>query len=169
MTTRRDFLKTAGVAAGAATLLPAWAYEAEAWATEAPVDKMRLADVALSTAKRAGATYADIRINRYRFESVSTREQQVQNVSRTQSFGFGVRVLYKGTWGFAASRDVTDAEVRRVTLSAVEIARANSAFQRKPVPRPHAEVVDWKIPSSATRSTCPRREDRFPSSSTRRR
>jgi TldD protein len=132
MTTRRDFLKTAGVAAGAAAL-PLWVYEAEAWAAEAAVDKMRLADVALSTAKRAGATYADIRINRYRFESVSTREQQVQNVSRTQSFGFGVRVLYRGTWGFAASRDVTAAEVRRVTLAAVEIARANSAFQRRPV------------------------------------
>lgn len=147
MTNRRDFLKTAGLAAGgaAAVTFPAWAAEAEAEAAEA-VDKMRLADAALSTAKRLGASYADIRINRYRFESVSTREQQVQNLSRTQSFGFGVRVLHKGTWGFAASRDVTEAEVRRVTGAAVEIARANSAFQRKPVRlAPAPRVVDkWR-------------------------
>ena len=48
-------------------------------------------------------SYADIRINRCETEAITTREQQVQNVSRSQNFGFGVRVLVKGTWGFAAS------------------------------------------------------------------
>jgi len=143
--TRRDFLKMAGLAAGAAATLPAWVYEVEA-AQAAAVDKNRLADVALSTAKRLGASYADIRINRTRTEAVSTRERQVQNVSRTQNFGFGVRVLVKGTWGFAASSIVTAEEVRRVTSDAVEIARANSVFQRRPVrlvPAPKA-VAEWK-------------------------
>jgi predicted Zn-dependent protease len=60
-----------------------------------------------------------------------TREQQVQNVSRGQNFGFGVRVLFKGTWGFASSRSVTPEDVRRITQQAVEIARANSVYQRK--------------------------------------
>ncbi|HEV2761373.1 MAG TPA: DNA gyrase modulator, partial [Pyrinomonadaceae bacterium] len=131
---RRDFLKTAGVAFGALTL-PSWAFETEAGAAAAfaEVNKNNLADIALSTAKRLGATYADIRVNRYRFEAITTREQQVQNVSRTQSFGFGVRALVRGTWGFASSRIVTPEEVRRVTQTAVEIARANSQFQRKPV------------------------------------
>jgi TldD protein len=143
-TSRRDFLKTAGLAMGAITL-PSWVFESEA-ATYQAVDKNRLADVALSTAKRLGATYADIRINRYRFESISTREQQVQNVSRSQSFGFGVRALVKGTWGFASSRIVTPEEVRRVTGQAVEIARANSVFQRKPIEIvPASKVVtSWK-------------------------
>jgi TldD protein len=143
-TSRRDFLKTAGVALGALTL-PSWVFEAEARA-DAVVDKNKLADVALSAAKRLGATYADIRINRYRFEAISTRERQVQNVSRSQSFGFGVRALVKGTWGFASSRIVTPAEVRRVTEQAVEIARANSVFQRKPIQVvPAARVVtSWK-------------------------
>ncbi|HEX8746616.1 MAG TPA: TldD/PmbA family protein [Pyrinomonadaceae bacterium] len=143
-TSRRDFLKVTGAALGAVTL-PAWVFEAEA-AADVSVDKNKLADVALSTAKRLGATYADIRINRYRFESLSTREQQVQNVSRSQSFGFGVRALVKGTWGFASSRIVTPEEVRRVTEQAVEIARANAVFQRKPiqiVPTPKV-VASWK-------------------------
>ena len=149
MTSRRDFLKTASIAAGAATL-PAWVFEAEAWADVA-VDKNRLADVALSTAKRLGASYADIRINRYRTESIFTRERQVQNVSRSQSFGFGVRVLHKGTWGFASSRDVTDKEVRRVTEEAMEIARANSMFQRKPIKLVSTPKVSGKWKSSFTR------------------
>ena len=144
---RRNFLKTAGLTAGALALSPL-ALEAEAAVDQklSAAAKNKLADVALSTARRLGATYADIRINRYRNEFVSTRERQVQNVSRSQSFGFGVRVLYKGTWGFAASRDVSEAEVRRVTQSAIEIARANSAYQRKPVRLvPAPKVTDtWR-------------------------
>jgi TldD protein len=131
---RRDFLKSAGLTVGAATLIPASVFEAEAALDELlAAEKNRLADVALSTAKRLGATYADIRINRYRQESIGTREKQVQNVARTQNHGFGVRVLVKGTWGFAASSDVNTESVKRVTTQAVEIARANSAHQRKPV------------------------------------
>lgn len=149
-TSRRDFIKTAGVAAGVVVLpaLPGWVSEVNAAeaATAAAVDKNALADIALSTARKLGVTYADIRINRYRNEQISTREKQVQNVSRSQNFGFGVRVLFKGTWGFASSRDVSAEEVRRLTRQAVEIARANSVYQRKRVtmaPAPKV-VANWK-------------------------
>jgi TldD protein len=149
-TSRRDFLKTAGVAAGVVALpsLPSWIADvtaAEAAAANS-VDKKALADVALSTARKLGVTYADIRINRYRSESINTREQQVQNVSRGQNFGFGVRVLFKGTWGFASSRSVTPDDVRRITQQAVDIARANSAYQRKRVSLVPVEKVEttWK-------------------------
>src|SRR6185503_6454631 len=131
-TSRREFLKTTGPVCGAASL-PAWALEADAASVTAVTDKNKLADIAISRAKKLGATYADIRINRYRNESVFTREERVQNVSRTQSFGFGVRVLVKGAWGFAASRIVTPESVRRVTEQAIAIAKANAAFQRKPI------------------------------------
>src|SRR6266850_210558 len=121
---RREFIKTTGLAVGAIAL-PVWNSQA---ATRNPAlsttEKYDLADLATSTARKLGATYADIRINRYRSESINTRERQVQNVSRNQSFGFGVRVLVKGTWGFAASGIVSPAEVRRVTREAVDIARA---------------------------------------------
>jgi len=143
---RRDFIKTAGIAFGAAAL-PSWVYDAHA-STSAflDVNKNNLADAALATAKRLGATYADIRINRYRAESVDSRERIVLNVSSGQNFGFGVRVLVKGTWGFAASPIVTAAEVQRVTTEAIAIAKANSAFQRKRielVPTPKV-VTSWK-------------------------
>lgn len=149
-TSRRDFIKSAGVAAGALSLtsLPDWINSVAA-AEEAAangVDKNALADIAINAARSMGVTYADIRINRYRNESISTREQQVQNVSRGQNFGFGVRVLYKGTWGFASSRSVTPNDVRRITQQAVDIARANSVYQRKRISLVPVEkvVTTWK-------------------------
>ena len=143
---RRDFIKTAGIALGVATL-PSWVYDAQAaTASFIDVNKSSLADAALATAKKLGASYADIRINRYRLEAVSTRERQVLNVASGQNFGFGVRVLVKGTWGFAASPLVTADEVQRVTKEAIEIAKANSPFQKKRielVPTPKV-VTSWK-------------------------
>ena len=122
---RREFVKTSAIAFGAAAVLPSWVYEAQA-AGEAlfDVNKDALAGAALATAKKLGASYADIRINRYRLEAVNTRERQVLNVSSGQNFGFGVRVLVNGTWGFAASPLVTADEVQRVTAEAVSIAKA---------------------------------------------
>ena len=151
MTSRRTFLKNAGLVAGVVALpsnLPAWIIETDAaeTAAAAAINKNALADIALNTAKRLGATYADIRINRYRSESITTREQQVLNVSRSQNFGFGVRVLFKGTWGFASSRNVTPEDVRRITQQAVEIARVNSVYQRNRITMsPVGKVVaNWK-------------------------
>jgi TldD protein len=150
-TSRREFIKTAGVAAGVVALpsaLPHWISDVNAAeaAAAAAVNKNAIADVALNTARKLGATYADIRINRYRNESIQTREQQVQNVSRSQSFGFGVRVLFKGAWGFASSREVSPEEVTRLTRQAVEIARANSIYQRQRITMTPAEkvVTSWK-------------------------
>src|SRR5262245_11629008 len=123
---RRDFIKTAGIAFGATTL-PSWVYNAHAATIPFPeINKDALADDALSTAKKLGASYADIRINRYRLEALSTRERQVQNLSSGQNFGFGVRVLINGTWGFAASPLMTADEVKRITAEAAAIAKANS-------------------------------------------
>ena len=149
-TSRRDFVKSAGVAAGALSLssLPSWITSVTAAEETAAngIDKNAVADVALNTARKLGVTYADIRINRYRNESIATREQQVQNVSRGQSFGFGVRVLYKGTWGFASSRSVTPEDVRRITQQAVDIAKANSVYQRKRISLVPVDKVSttWK-------------------------
>ncbi|HMQ04018.1 MAG TPA: TldD/PmbA family protein [Pyrinomonadaceae bacterium] len=145
---RRDFVKTAGIALGAAAL-PVSSYGlnhlSPAFET---LNKDALADAALSSAKKLGASYADIRINRYRIEAVNTRERQVLNVSSSQNFGFGVRVLVNGTWGFAASPIVTVEEVNRVTAEAIAIAKANSVITRRRielVPTPKV-TGKWKSP-----------------------
>ncbi len=71
------------------------------------VQKKQLADVALNTAKSAGASYADVRIGRYLNQFINTRETRVQGIQSSESFGVGVRVIAKGTWGFASTNDVS--------------------------------------------------------------
>ena len=96
----------------------------------------------MERAKAAGASYADIRINRYRDQGVGLRVQtdratgkpvEVPSVSDDGSFGFGLRVLADGAWGFSASYDVTRDAIARAAAEAVEIARANAPLRRRPV------------------------------------
>ena len=148
---RRQFLKVVGVTAGAATVSeylgqPVWLVQRLEAAPLAPAALRALADAALDRARKLGCSYADIRINRYRNQTVGLRTSpdraagtasgkvnHVPSVIETESFGFGVRVLHSGTWGFAASPRVEKDEIARVTQDAVTIARANAALRQRPV------------------------------------
>ncbi|MEJ8804421.1 TldD/PmbA family protein [Pontibacter sp. H249] len=111
--------------------------------------KKKLADVALNTAKSKGASYADVRIGRYLQQYVFTREKQVQNIVNAESYGVGVRVLANGTWGFAATSDVSDKGIAKAAEQAVAIAKANSKLQKEPVklaPVKGYGEVSWRTP-----------------------
>src|SRR4029450_10421871 len=97
---RRQFIATGG-ALLAATCVPEWADAFQPGATD-DARRAEAAEAALARASALGASYADIRVNRYRRESIATRERQVQNVSRSTSRGFGLRVLGNGPGGFGA-------------------------------------------------------------------
>jgi len=111
--------------------------------------KKQMADVALNTAKTLGASYADARIGRYLNQYVFTREDRVQNVVNTESFGIGIRVIVDGTWGFSSTNDVTADGIAKATTQAVSIAKANGILQKEPVklaPAPGYGEVSWKTP-----------------------
>src|SRR5438132_8539377 len=102
----------------------------------------RLGAVAMAEAKKQGASYADIRIGRFRnqFSGYRLSPQRGSNitdevpfVTDQNSFGFGVRVIVNGQWGFAASPLVTAEEIARITREAVTVAKANVALQATPV------------------------------------
>ena len=107
-----------------------------------------LADAALASAKTAGASYADIRINRYLTQFIFTRDRRVQNIVNAEDYGFGVRVIVDGTWGFASSSNVTKDEIARVAGQAAAIARANRAVNAEPVRLAPVEPFngDWNTP-----------------------
>ena len=92
-----------------------------------------LLELGLDAARSAGASYADIRIGDYRMQALRTREARVVSLADDLSSGFGVRVIAQGTWGFAASSQLTREAVVRVARQAVAMARTNSALQREPV------------------------------------
>ncbi|CAN5875296.1 TldD/PmbA family protein [soil metagenome] len=133
---RREFLlRSAAVAAGGlAGCMPAVSIPTASAPPSPPEAGTReLAMRALDAARSAGAQYADVRISRNRNQAVSTRERQITGLTDNETFGLGVRVLVGGTWGFAASREMTLAETERVAQQAVAQARASRVAQRRPV------------------------------------
>lgn len=144
----------AGVGLGAAMLppLPAFSREIDPLAALDQVDprvKKQLADVALNAARAKGATYADVRIGRYLNQFVSARENRVQGIANTESYGVGIRVLADGCWGFAASNSMTPDEIAKTAEKAVAVARANAKIQGEPVqlaPQQGYGEVSWKAP-----------------------
>lgn len=151
---RRKFVQLAGLGAGA-LVLPMY-MTGNTVPVEALLDpgmdimtKKRLADAALNAARNLGASYADARIGRYLNQYVFTREDKVQNVVNTESFGIGIRVIANGTWGFASTNDVSEAGIQKATGQAVAIAKANSKIQKDPVvlaPVDSYGEVSWKTP-----------------------
>jgi TldD protein len=137
--TRRDFLKTGVATATSLSLLDGAASFASALQapTLAPPAAdpfaIEVANAALDAARGAGASYADARVGRYRRQSVTTRERQVLGVGDDESFGLGVRVLVDGSWGFAASSQVTRAGAQQAALEAVVLAKAARAVRRRRV------------------------------------
>ena len=102
---------------------------------------------------KAGASYADIRINRYRNQFIFTRDRRVQNIVNTEDYGFGVRVIADGTWGFASSSIVTKDEIARVAAQAVAIARANRAINAEPVQLAPVEAYNDDLEHAGRRRT----------------
>jgi TldD protein len=158
MTDRREFLKRSAATAAALAAMAAWKSTGGiAIASAAPASSLRelpddasireLLMEALGAAKSAGAGYADVRIGRQRQNFIFTREQQIQNVVDTNSIGCGVRALVDGTWGFAASRDLTRDGVAAAAKGAVAIAKANRIARDAPVvlaPTPSHPDASWK-------------------------
>ncbi len=148
---RRHFLAASGLGISG-LMIPGFgqAVAAEVLLTKMdPARKKALADIALNAATAAGASYCDVRIGRYMRQFVITREKQVQNVVNTETTGAGVRVIANGTWGFAATSDLSTAGVAKAAQQAVAIAKANSGAQTKPVqlaPVKGVGEVSWATP-----------------------
>lgn len=88
---------------------------------------------ALNRAQTLGASYADVRFVKRRFETLTVKDAELVGLTIDDSMGFGVRVLFDGSWGFAASAELTLKEVERVTELAVAIAKASRGVQRERV------------------------------------
>src|SRR5690554_4405318 len=148
MMNRKDFIKLAGIGTAGVIFLPF--INGNTLAAGLSTDtKRKLSEIALSTAKAAGASYADIRIGRYLNQFISSREQNISGITNTESYGFGVRVIVNGTWGFASSNQVNEASIKDVAIRAVNIAKANAIIQTEPVKLAPVKAygeVSWETP-----------------------
>lgn len=85
------------------------------------------AELALKRVRKAGAEYGDIRIQDSSTEQIDGEDRRIASIRDVRDIGFGVRVLYHGAWGFAASSVLSLEEVPRVADLAVEIAKSSAS------------------------------------------
>ncbi|MBE7176560.1 MAG: TldD/PmbA family protein [Mucilaginibacter polytrichastri] len=151
---RRDFMYLAGLGTAASMLpgVPVWGSPVDPARALETVDvalKKRMADVALNAAKSKGASYTDVRIGRSLNQFVVTREDKVQNIVNTESYGMGIRVIANGSWGFAATDKLDNDSIAQAAALAVAIAKENSRLLTEPVqlaPQKGYGEVSWKTP-----------------------
>ncbi len=149
---RRDFLALSTFFTGVALTPSIFGKAIAAEQLQDAIDiavKKRLADAALGAATAAGASYCDVRVGRYLRQFVITRERNVENIVNTESTGTGVRVIADGSWGFAATNEMTEDAVANAARQATAIAKANARIQTAPVqlaPTPGVGEVSWRTP-----------------------
>src|ERR1043166_2673422 len=149
---RRRFLKYAGCAAcalGAERVLHGPPRAApQVYGALDPAARLKLADMALSLARAAGASYADVRVGRNEREFIRSRDRRLRQVDATLTVGFGMRVLIDGSWGFAGTEVITEDEIRRAVAFAVDNAKAARLIQASPIVLEEVPAYqeDWVMP-----------------------
>ncbi len=84
------------------------------------------ANWALEAARLRGATYADARVMDIRSRNLSTKNGQVGALSESESYGIGIRVIARGSWGFASTDRLTREGIGACAAEAVSIAKASA-------------------------------------------
>ena len=82
---------------------------------------------------RRGVDYADVRFERLLHESLVVEHNQVTSISLSESAGVGVRVLIRGSWGFASTPHLAPSSLKRAAAQAIAIAKASASINKKSV------------------------------------
>lgn len=108
----------------------------------------KFAAMAVETATKAGASYADARLVLMKRESIRVRDDHVSGVASTEDYGIGVRVIADGAWGFAATPKLDAKSVVAVAKQAVATAKAHARLLAEPVALAPTQVVtgSWVAP-----------------------
>lgn len=91
-----------------------------------------LARSAVESARRAGASFADIRVIGEETTHLVIQDGRADRLHASRSLGAGLRVLVEGGWGFAATDHVSRAALVAAVDGALAAARANAAHGTEP-------------------------------------
>ena len=91
-----------------------------------------------------GATYADIRCSDKEITSLMQKNGKIENITTGTSFSAGFRVLYKGSWGFASTDNVS--RLAGIADTAFRIAKSmQDANKSKDVVLAETKTVEKNI------------------------
>jgi TldD protein len=104
-----------------------------------------LAATALERAADLGAGHADFRAERVLRQQIVLSDGNLETLSDSDALGLAVRVVVDGTWGFAATVDMTEDAAARAAAEAVEVARVAAAINSERIELaaepPHGDVI----------------------------
>lgn len=110
-------------------------------------------DFAISKALKKGANYADARVERLSLCSLAVSSNSVRQEvgypyirDSILDHGAGIRVLLKGTWGFAYTKDPSKNGLRNCADRAFRLAKFNSRYNKDPVRLAESKPVEDRIP-----------------------
>jgi len=106
----------------------------------------RLADAALSRARDFGATHADFRFERLRYQDLTVRDGRLEGAADREVLGYAVRVVHQGAWGFASGVTLSEEAAVAVAETALAVAQVAQAMTREPVQladEPVYDDVEW--------------------------
>ncbi|MCK4927407.1 MAG: hypothetical protein KAS11_03000, partial [Candidatus Aenigmarchaeota archaeon] len=99
---------------------------------------------AIDTVISKGATYADIRCSDKEVTSLTQKNGKIEDITTGSSFAAGFRVLYKGSWGFASTDDIS--RLAGIADTAFRIAKSiQDANKSKDVVLAETKTVEKNI------------------------
>lgn len=105
----------------------------------------------LNIARLKKVDYADIRIVRRQSEEIEVKNGKAEAFTNDEDFGFGIRILIRGAWGFACSSKINRREMEAVFEKAFKIAKASSKIKGREIlfPPTTPKVDRYKTPISS--------------------
>ena len=113
------------------------------------INNEKLASIALEIVSANGAQTGHVRIAKHDNRSVVLRDGQVENVVSDTAIALSVRVVHHGSWGFAATTDLTTTGVTQAANQALQMAKISSSVSTDPVQMAAEPVygkVSWRLP-----------------------
>jgi TldD protein len=104
-----------------------------------------LASFSVREAMKLGATYAEARLQGGTGSGFLLKNGEPQPSVLGDSFGMGIRVIYKGALAFGATNNLERASVREITSKTVGIAKSSARLVKKKVRFEEARPVHQKV------------------------
>ena len=106
------------------------------------------ARAAVDRAKACGASYADCRVIERLSQDIIAKNGELERFATGRDYGWGVRVLVDGGWGFASTFRFDPSSLESTVKRACDVARATASLRKTPVRLAPAPVVNatWTTP-----------------------
>ncbi len=99
---------------------------------------------AIDKAEKGGASFAEVRVFGYKYETVSTRDGQIESCGNYNDRGYGIRVIKNGAWGFASTSIIDESTVDEIAQLALKEAEATSKVQKSKIELTEEPIIKDK-------------------------